>query len=33
VGYKNIKLINRLMVTDSLKEVGKGFGSAAREAS
>jgi len=32
VGYKNIKFINRLTVTESLKGFGKGLGSAAREA-
>jgi hypothetical protein len=32
VGYKNIKFINRLTVTDSLKRFGKGVGSAASEA-
>jgi DMSO/TMAO reductase YedYZ molybdopterin-dependent catalytic subunit len=32
VGYKNIKFINRLTATDSLKGFGKGLGSAAREA-
>ena len=32
VGYKNIKFITRLTVTDSLKGFGQGLGSAAREA-
>jgi DMSO/TMAO reductase YedYZ molybdopterin-dependent catalytic subunit len=32
VGYKNIKFLNHLTVTDSLKKFGKGLGSAAREA-
>ena len=32
VGYKNLKFINRLTVTESLKGFGKGLGSAAREA-
>ena len=32
IGYKNIKFINRLTVTDSLKGFGKGLGSAACEA-
>jgi DMSO/TMAO reductase YedYZ molybdopterin-dependent catalytic subunit len=32
VGYKNIKFVNRLTVTDSLKNFGKGVGSAASEA-
>jgi DMSO/TMAO reductase YedYZ molybdopterin-dependent catalytic subunit len=32
IGYKNIKFINRLTVTDSLKNFGKGVGSAAAEA-
>jgi DMSO/TMAO reductase YedYZ molybdopterin-dependent catalytic subunit len=32
VGYKNIKFVNRLTVTESLKGFGKGLGSAAREA-
>jgi DMSO/TMAO reductase YedYZ molybdopterin-dependent catalytic subunit len=31
LGYKNVKYINRLTVTDSLKGFGKGLGSAARE--
>ena len=31
LGYKNIKFINRLTVTDSLKRFGKGLGSAAAE--
>jgi DMSO/TMAO reductase YedYZ molybdopterin-dependent catalytic subunit len=31
VGYKNIKFITRLTVTDSLKRFGKGLGSAAAE--
>jgi DMSO/TMAO reductase YedYZ molybdopterin-dependent catalytic subunit len=32
IGYKNIKFINRLTVTDSMKKFGKGLGSAAAEA-
>jgi DMSO/TMAO reductase YedYZ molybdopterin-dependent catalytic subunit len=32
LGYKNIKFITRLTVTDSLKKFGKGVGSAASEA-
>ena len=32
IGYKNIKFITRLTVTDSLKRFGKGLGSAACEA-
>jgi DMSO/TMAO reductase YedYZ molybdopterin-dependent catalytic subunit len=32
IGYKNIKFINRLTVTDNLKNFGKGLGSAAAEA-
>jgi len=32
IGYKNIKFINRLTVTDNLKTFGKGCGSAACEA-
>jgi DMSO/TMAO reductase YedYZ molybdopterin-dependent catalytic subunit len=32
IGYKNIKFINRLTVTDNLKKFGKGLGSAACEA-
>jgi len=32
IGYKNIKFITRLTVTDSLKGFGKGLGSAAAEA-
>jgi DMSO/TMAO reductase YedYZ molybdopterin-dependent catalytic subunit len=32
LGYKNLKFITRLTVTDSLKKFGKGLGSAAREA-
>jgi DMSO/TMAO reductase YedYZ molybdopterin-dependent catalytic subunit len=32
LGYKNLKFINRLTVTDNLKGFGKGLGSAAREA-
>jgi len=32
IGYKNIKFINRLTVTDNLKKFGKGCGSAACEA-
>jgi DMSO/TMAO reductase YedYZ molybdopterin-dependent catalytic subunit len=32
LGYKNIKFINRLTVTDNLKTFGKGLGSAACEA-
>jgi DMSO/TMAO reductase YedYZ molybdopterin-dependent catalytic subunit len=32
IGYKNIKFITRLTVTDNLKRFGKGFGSAASEA-
>lgn len=32
LGYKNIKFINHLTVTDSMKGFGKGLGSAAREA-
>ena len=31
LGYKNVKFINRLTVTDSLKRFGKGLGSAAPE--
>jgi DMSO/TMAO reductase YedYZ molybdopterin-dependent catalytic subunit len=31
LGYKNVKFINRLTVTDSLKGFGKGLGSAAPE--
>jgi DMSO/TMAO reductase YedYZ molybdopterin-dependent catalytic subunit len=31
LGYKNVKYINRLTVTDSLKQFGKGLGSAAPE--
>jgi DMSO/TMAO reductase YedYZ molybdopterin-dependent catalytic subunit len=27
IGYKNVKSINRLTVTDSLKKFGKGLGS------
>ena len=27
IGYKNVKFINRLTVTDSLKKFGKGLGS------
>jgi len=32
IGYKNIKFITRLTVTDNLKKFGKGLGSAAAEA-
>jgi DMSO/TMAO reductase YedYZ molybdopterin-dependent catalytic subunit len=32
IGYKNIKFINRLTITDNLKRFGKGLGSAAAEA-
>jgi len=32
LGYKSVKFINRLIVTDSLKHFGKGLGSAAPEA-
>ena len=32
IGYKNIKFVNRLTVTDSMKKFGKGLGSAAAEA-
>jgi DMSO/TMAO reductase YedYZ molybdopterin-dependent catalytic subunit len=32
LGYKNLKFINHLTVTDNLKTFGKGLGSAAREA-
>src|SRR5580704_5052006 len=32
IGYKNIKFITRLTVTDNLKRFGKGLGSAAAEA-
>ena len=32
IGYKNIKFVNHLTVTDSLKGFGKGLGSAASEA-
>ena len=32
LGYKNIKFITRLTVTDNLKNFGKGVGSAASEA-
>jgi DMSO/TMAO reductase YedYZ molybdopterin-dependent catalytic subunit len=32
LGYKNLKFINRLTVTDNMKKFGKGLGSAAREA-
>jgi DMSO/TMAO reductase YedYZ molybdopterin-dependent catalytic subunit len=32
LGYKSVKFINRLVVTDSLKQFGKGLGSAAPEA-
>ena len=31
LGYKNVKYINRLTVTDSLKGFGKGLGSASPE--
>jgi DMSO/TMAO reductase YedYZ molybdopterin-dependent catalytic subunit len=31
LGYKSVKFINRLTVTDSLKEFGKGLGSASPE--
>jgi DMSO/TMAO reductase YedYZ molybdopterin-dependent catalytic subunit len=31
LGYKNVKYINRLLVTDSMKKFGKGLGSAAPE--
>lgn len=31
IGYKNLKFINRLTVTDNLKRFGKGLGSAAAE--
>jgi len=32
LGYKSVKFITRLVVTDSLKTFGKGLGSAAPEA-
>jgi len=32
LGYKSVKYITRLVVTDSLKDFGKGLGSSAREA-
>jgi DMSO/TMAO reductase YedYZ molybdopterin-dependent catalytic subunit len=32
LGYKSVKYINRLVVTDSLRTFGKGLGSAAPEA-
>jgi len=32
IGYKSLKFINRLTVTDDMKKFGKGLGSAAREA-
>jgi DMSO/TMAO reductase YedYZ molybdopterin-dependent catalytic subunit len=32
LGYKSVKYINRLLVTDSMKKFGKGLGSAAPEA-
>jgi DMSO/TMAO reductase YedYZ molybdopterin-dependent catalytic subunit len=32
LGYKNVKYISRLTVTDSLKGFGKGLGSSAPEA-
>ena len=32
IGYKNLKFINRLTVTDSMKRFGKGLGSGAAEA-
>jgi DMSO/TMAO reductase YedYZ molybdopterin-dependent catalytic subunit len=32
LGYKNVKFINRLVITDNLKRFGKGLGSAAPEA-
>jgi DMSO/TMAO reductase YedYZ molybdopterin-dependent catalytic subunit len=32
LGYKSVKFINRLTITDSLKHFGKGLGSAAPEA-
>jgi DMSO/TMAO reductase YedYZ molybdopterin-dependent catalytic subunit len=32
LGYKNVKFINRLVVTDNLKRFGKGLGSASPEA-
>jgi len=32
LGYKSVKFINRLVVTDSIKRFGKGLGSAAPEA-
>jgi hypothetical protein len=32
IGYKNLKFITRLTVTNSLKGFGKGLGSAAAEA-
>ena len=31
LGYKSVKYINRLVVTDSLKSFGKGLGSASPE--
>ncbi len=31
LGYKSVKFINRLVVTDSLKRFGKGLGSASPE--
>jgi DMSO/TMAO reductase YedYZ molybdopterin-dependent catalytic subunit len=32
LGYKSVKFINRVTVTDSLKDFGKGLGSASPEA-
>jgi DMSO/TMAO reductase YedYZ molybdopterin-dependent catalytic subunit len=32
LGYKNVKYINRITLTDDLKGFGKGLGSAAAEA-
>ena len=32
LGYKSVKYVNRLTVTDSLKSFGKGLGSSARKA-
>jgi DMSO/TMAO reductase YedYZ molybdopterin-dependent catalytic subunit len=32
IGYKSLKFINRLTVTDDMKKFGKGRGSAAAEA-
>jgi DMSO/TMAO reductase YedYZ molybdopterin-dependent catalytic subunit len=31
LGYKNVKFINRLTITDSIKSFGKGLGSASPE--